>query len=277
MDKISNSLCRSLCVALVIVSMLAVAHKSPAQDLDAQNRASRMPGQPAFESNCAGCHGLDGRGGDKGVDIVDNLAGHHLSDAKLSSIITKGIAGTSMPAFPELNQQDVRAIIGVLRTLQGRAEGRDLPGDAVRGESIFFGSVGCSNCHTLSGKGGFLGPDLSSYGTNSSAAAIRDAITRRERIEPPGYHSASLTTPRGDKLDGLIRNEDNFSIQLLTKDGTFHFFQKSDLQKVEHLGHSIMPSDYGDRLSSDQLNDLVSYIIKSASSASTTTMENPTE
>jgi cytochrome c oxidase cbb3-type subunit 3 len=236
-----------------------------------------MPGQPVFESNCAGCHGLDGRGGDKGVDIVDNLAGHPLSDAKLSGIITKGIAGTSMPAFPELNPQDVRAIIGVLRSLQGRAEARNLPGDAGRGKSIFFGSAGCSNCHTLSGKGGFLGPDLSSYGLNSSTAAIRDAITRRDRIEPSGYRSASLTTRQGEKIDGIIRNEDNFSIQFLTKEGTFHFFQKSDLQKVEPLGHSLMPSDYGDRLSGDQLNDLVSYIIKSASSASTTTMENPTE
>jgi putative heme-binding domain-containing protein len=96
-------------------------------------------------------------------------------------------------------------------------------------------------------------------------------------MEPSGYRSASLTTQQGEKLDGVIRNEDNFSIQFLTKDGTFHFFQKSDLQKVEHLGHSLMPSDYGDRLSSDQLNDLVSYIIKSTSSPSTTTMENPTE
>ncbi len=236
-----------------------------------------MPGQRVFDSNCAGCHGLDGRGGDKGIDIVDNLAGHNLTDAKLRSIIAKGIAGTSMPAFPELNQQQVRNIIGYLRSLQGRAGARDLPGDAVRGKTIFLGSAGCSNCHTLAGSGGFLGPDLSSYGANSSATAIREAITKRNRVEPAGYRSAVVTTGEGERLEGVIRNEDNFSIQLLAKDGAFHFFQRADLQKVESPGHSLMPSDYGDRLSATDLNDLVSYIIKSASSASTNTTENPWE
>ena len=161
--------------------------------------------------------------------------------------------------------------------LQGSAGARDLPGDAARGKTIFFGSAGCSNCHTLSGNGGFLGPDLSSYGTNASVTAIRDAITRRDRVEPAGYRSAVLTTLQGERLEGVIRNEDNFSIQLLAKDGIFHFLQRTDLQKVESPGHSLMPSDYGDRLSATDLNDLVSYIIKSASTASATTPENPWE
>jgi putative heme-binding domain-containing protein len=277
MNRDSKVSCRLACFTALVVVALAAAYKLPAQDLDAQNRAARMPGQRVFDSNCAGCHGLDGRGGDKGIDIVDNMAGHNLTDTKLRNIIAKGIAGTSMPAFPELNQQQARNIIGYLRSLQGSAEARDLPGDAVRGKAIFFGSAGCSNCHTLAGNGGFLGPDLSSYGTNSSVPAIREAITKRDRVEPAGYRSAVLTTLQGERLEGVIRNEDNFSIQLLAKDGTFHFFQRADLQKAESLGHSLMPSDYGDRLSAADLNDLVSYIIKSASSASTKAMENPWE
>jgi cytochrome c oxidase cbb3-type subunit 3 len=268
---------RLVCLTALLTVALTGVYRSTAQDLDARNKAARMPGQRVFDSNCAGCHGLDGRGGDKGIDIVDNLAAHNLTDAKLRGIIAKGIAGTSMPAFPELNQQQVRNIIGYLRSLQGSAGARDLPGDAARGRTIFFGSAGCSNCHTLSGSGGFLGPDLSSYGTNSSVTAIRDAITRRARVEPAGYRSAVLTTLQGERLEGVIRNEDNFSIQFLTKDGAFHFFQRADLQKVDSSGHSLMPSDYGHRLSASDLNDLVSYIIKSASSASATTPENPWE
>ena len=275
MNRDSKVSGRVVFLAALVAIALAGAYRSPAQDLDAQNRATRMPGQRVFDSNCAGCHGLDGRGGDKGIDIVGKLADH--TDAKLRGIIAKGIAGTSMPAFPELNQQQVRNIIGYLRSLQGSAGARDLPGDAARGKTIFFGLAGCSNCHTLAGNGGFLGPDLSSYGTNASVTTIRDAITRRDRVEPAGYHSVVLTTLQGERLEGVIRNEDNFSIQLLAKDGTFHFLQRTDLQKVESPGHSLMPSDYGDRLSATDLNDLVSYIIKSASTASATTPENPWE
>jgi len=277
MNRDSRALRRFVCLTVPITVALAGLHKSTAQDLDAQNKAAHMPGQRVFNSNCAGCHGLDGRGGDKGIDIVDNLAGHNLTDAKLRDIIAKGIAGTSMPAFPELNSLQVRNIIGYLRSLQGSTGTRNLPGDPARGKAIFFGAAGCSSCHTLSGNGGFLGPDLSGYGTNASATAVREAITKRDRVEPAGYRSAVLTTPQGERVEGVIRNEDNFSIQVLAKDGTFHFFQKADLQKVEPSGHSLMPSDYGDRLSSNDLNDLVSYIIKSASSASATTPENPWE
>jgi putative heme-binding domain-containing protein len=275
MNKDSKVSCRLACLTALVAVALAGVYKSTAQDLDAQNRAARMPGQRVFDSNCAGCHGLDGRGGDKGIDILDKLADH--TDSKLRSIIAKGITGTSMPAFPELNQQQVRNIIGYLRSLQGSAGARDLPGDAARGKSIFFGSAGCSTCHTLAGNGGFLGPDLSSYGTSASVTAIRDAIAKRDRVEPAGYRSAVLTTLPGERLEGVIRNEDNFSIQFLAKDGTFHFFQRADLQRIENSGHSLMPSDYGDRLSATDLNDLVSYIIKSASSASMKATENPWE
>src|SRR4249920_3020105 len=115
----SKMSCRLICLTALVAVALSGVYRSTAQDLDAQNRATRMPGQRVFDSNCAGCHGLDGRGGDKGIDIVDNLAAHNLTDAKLRGIIAKGIAGTSMPAFPELNQQQVRNIIGYLRSLQG--------------------------------------------------------------------------------------------------------------------------------------------------------------
>jgi cytochrome c oxidase cbb3-type subunit 3 len=277
MDRTSNSLARSLCIAALLASTLVAAHRSVAQDLDARNssKAGSMPGQRIFDANCAGCHGLDGRGGDKGVDVVDNLA--NLNDAKLRSIIAKGIPGTAMPAFPELNSQQQRTIIGYLRAMQGVGGVQHLPGDAIRGKSLFFGSAGCFHCHTHSGNGGFLGPDLSSYGSNSSADAIREAITKRDRVPPAGYRPATVTTAQGERLEGLVRNEDNFSIQFLTKDGTFHFFQKVDLQNVEHLDRSLMPADYSDRLNTADLNDLVSFIMKSGSSASKTTTENPTE
>jgi cytochrome c oxidase cbb3-type subunit 3 len=268
MNRISHSLTRSLSVAALLVGALF----APAQDWWNSPKTGR-PGQHIFDANCAGCHGLDGRGGDKGVDIVGNLA--NLTDAKLRSIIGKGINGTAMPAFPELDPQQVRSIIAYLRAIQGVGAAEKLPGDPVRGKTLFFGTAGCFHCHTLSGEGGFLGPDLSSYGGNSSASGIRDAITRRDRVPSAGYRFGTVTTAQGERLEGMIRNEDNFSIQLLTRDGAFHFFQKADLQKVERLDRSMMPSNYGERLSQTELNDLVSFIMKS--SASKVTTENSWE
>jgi hypothetical protein len=65
----------------------------------------------------------------------------------------------------------------------------------------------------------------------------------------------------GRTFTGIARNEDNFSLQLQTIDGAFHFFEKSNLQRVEHQPESLMPSDYASRLQPQELNDIASYLV----------------
>ena len=189
----------------------------------------------------------------------------HLSDAELSSIISNGVPGTGMPAFRSLSARQVGAVVDYLRTLQGKAEERTLPGDPNRGKEIFFGKSDCSTCHTISGQGGFLGPDLTEHGATSSADAIRDEIVRAPRVPSIGYRTAVLTTESGERLEGLVRNEDNFSVQLQTKNGTFHFFKKTDLRSFDRQDGSVMPADYRSRLSDAELNDLASYLMTTPS------------
>jgi cytochrome c oxidase cbb3-type subunit III len=212
---------------------------------------------------------LDGRGGDKGPNISGSANVRRLSDARVLAIISEGISGTGMPAFHSLGQQQNRAIVSYLRVLQGNVEARKPPGDGRRGREIFFGKGECSSCHAIAGQGGFLGRDLTSYGSALSAKAIRDEIVKPDRIEPAGYRSAALTTHDGNRLEGVVRNEDNFSVQFQTKNGDLHFFQKSDLRTVEHLGQSLMPANYGEKLSTAELNDLVSYLMNTGPAATT--------
>ncbi len=233
-------------------------------------KAIREPGRTAYNSTCAGCHGLDGRGSDKAVDISGSERARHLSDTELSGIISNGVPGTGMPAFHNLTASQTRAVVAYLRLLQGKTETRTLPGNAKRGKEIFFGKGECSSCHTISGAGGFLGPDLSGYGATAPSKAIRDEIVKSQRLAPQGYRAGVITTNAGERLEGLIRNEDNFSIQFQTKDGAFHFLQKSDLRSFNRLDASLMPTNYGERLSSGELDDLVSYLMTSSSNASDT-------
>jgi putative heme-binding domain-containing protein len=233
-------------------------------------KVTREPGRTTYNSACAGCHGLDGRGSDKAVNISESDKVRHLSDAQLSDIISNGIPGTGMPAFHSLSAQQTRAVVSHLRSLQGKTEAQTLPGNAIRGKEIFFGKGECSSCHTISGQGGFLGPDLSGYGASAPSKAIRDEIVRSQRLPPQGYRPAVLITSAGDRLEGLIRNEDNFSVQFQTKEGSFHFFQKSELRSLDRLEGSLMPTNYGERLGPDELNDLVSYLMAASQNASKT-------
>ncbi|HWZ78681.1 MAG TPA: c-type cytochrome [Candidatus Sulfotelmatobacter sp.] len=250
-----------------VLSVLSIsilqARQNPSSDHD--SKADPTAGRSTFNSSCAGCHGLDGTGSDKAVNIAGSARVRHLSDAQLSSIISNGVPGTGMPAFRSLSARQVGAVVDYLRTLQGKAEGRTLPGDPNRGKEIFFGKGDCSTCHTISGQGGFLGPDLTEHGATSSAEAIRDEIVRAVRVPPIGYRAAVLTTGSGERLEGLVRNEDNFSVQLQTRDGSFHFFKKTDLRSFERQDSSLMPADYRSRLSDAELNDLASYLMTTPS------------
>ena len=225
--------------------------------------ASSRAGEDTFASTCAGCHGLDGQGTGRAPSIVNNAKVQNLSDDQISRIISNGVPGTGMPAFRTLSQEKVREIVGYLRILQGKGGPRSLPGDAARGKEIFFGKGECSACHSMHGAGGFLGPDLTAYAETKSPQAILDTILSANRNAPTGYRSAIVTTRNGGRVEGLIRNEDNFSLQLQTRDGSFHFFQKSDVQNVDYSTKPLMPTNYRERLSPGELDDLVNFLMNS--------------
>jgi len=241
------------------------------------SRETGLAGKPIYASNCAGCHGLDGRGGERAPNIAGGERVRRLSDQRIATIVTDGIPGTGMPAFHELKPAQVRALVSHLRTLQGKTDAGKLPGDPRNGRLIFFGKAECSACHTIAGEGGFLGPDLTAYGSTRSAKTILDALSRPARIVPAGYRLAVATTSDGTRVEGVVRNEDNFTVQMQSRDGSYHLFQKSDLQKLEYQKEPLMPTDYGKRLSHTDFEDLVSYLMDAGRASSTGSTAKPSE
>jgi cytochrome c oxidase cbb3-type subunit III len=234
-------------------------------------------GKQTFASTCAGCHGLDGRGGERAPNIAQSAKVQRLSDAQISHIIENGVPGTGMPAFHSLDDSDVKAVVTYLRTLQGAKEAVKLPGNPNRGETVFFGKGGCSGCHMVAGKGGFIASDLSAYASTHAVDQIRSAITSPASGSNRQTRLVTATTRSGGKLVGRIRNEDNFSVQLQTLDGTFYSVTKSDLEGLECNSQALMPSDYGSTLSPDELNDVVSYLMSVAYSTGSGTPKKADE
>lgn len=65
-------------------------------------------------------------------------------------------------------------------------------------------------------------------------------------------------------MTGVLRNEDNFSLQLQSPDGAFHSVVKSDVASITRSPKPLMPTDYGTTLSASELNDLVSFLMSTA-------------
>ena len=225
------------------------------------DRQSTAEGRQLFESTCAGCHALDGRGGERGPDISTRQQAVQLSDAELLEILRKGRPAAGMPPFDSLGSAKLKALLAYLRSLQGKGAAAVLPGDPLKGKSLFFGKARCSECHMLQGAGGFLGRDLSVYGAALSPVEIRSNILQPGDNQNNANKTAAVTMRDARKFTGVIRNEDNFSIQLQSLDGAFHFLARSDIAQLEFLAEPIMPADYATTLKPAELDDLVSFLI----------------
>jgi len=263
-----RSLKRILFVALIVMLFGFAALKEPgwavARPSAGAAQQATPEGRQIFEAVCAVCHGLDGRGAERGPDIATRQQIVQLSDAEILDILRGGRPAGGMPPFDSLGAEKLNALLGYIRVLQGQRGTVALPGDAHNGKALFFGKGRCSECHMIQGAGGFLGRDLSTYGATLSPAEIRAKIVRQGDDKNKANKIANVILRDGQKLSGVIRNEDNFSVQLQSSDGTFHFLAKSAIEQLQFQPGSIMPSDYGSTLTASELDDLVSYLISVA-------------
>lgn len=233
------------------------------QDDQGNGASNQGQGAQLFGSNCAFCHGADGKGG-RGPAIATMPKVIALSDQALIGIVHNGEADQGMPAFPDLGDEGTQAVVQYLRSLQGAtvaASPAKLTGDPNAGRQLFFGKGQCSTCHMIGGKGGFMASELTSYAKNQTTDDILQAIVNPDTNLQPTSRVAEVQTSAGERLTGVVRAEDNLNITLQTKDGRYHFLSRSSLAKLNYTNHSLMPHDYRTRLTSSELDDLVSFLI----------------
>lgn len=222
----------------------------------------KINGQAIFAANCSACHGSDGRGGERAPSIATRREVVSRPDSDLIHIVQNGVPGTAMPGFGYMGPEKINAVVHYLRTLQGIGVEVKAPGNPRLGEQLFYGKAECFKCHMVHGQGGFFGNDLSSYGFGRSIENIRAAIVNPDQNLDRKSESVTVVTTDRHKFTGAIRSEDNFSLILQTEDGSFHSFSKDEIARVDYSGHSLMPDDYGNKLSSREIDDLVSYLLK---------------
>lgn len=214
-------------------------------------------GKTLFEAQCAYCHGADGDGG-RGANLARPVLRRAPTDEALFRIVNRGIQGTGMPGNA-MSARETWQVVAFVRSL-GRVKREPLRGDAVRGAQVYE-SAGCAACHTIHGRGGPTGPDLTDVGARSSPAFLRRSVVEPQADVPSGFRQVRAVTREGRRLVGVRVNEDPFSIQLRDAGGTLYSFFKEELAELAtDDGRNAMPS-YGERLQPAALDDLVAYLV----------------
>lgn len=218
------------------------------------NKASIQGGLALYRVRCGDCHGLDARGY-RGPDLTAALGG--MPDERLFQTIRKGVQGTEMPPSTTPDS-DVLMIMAYLRDLGGVSASEKPVGNVDNGARVFASQ--CASCHRVGERGGRLGPDLSRIGAaRSQAALIREIRTPSEWM-PPAFEPVTLVMKDGQRIRGIKKNEDVFSIQVMDTRERIQGYLRSNLQEVIYDKTSLMPGYGPDRLSDTDLNDLVGYL-----------------
>jgi cytochrome c oxidase cbb3-type subunit 3 len=271
----------SLLGSLIFTAALATYPARQNPELKTEKPAGKTSspqaqGQQSFESHCAPCHGLDGHGGEFAHAIATPGVAGALDNSVLFQIIRGGIPPQGMPSFNSLSESEVRSIITYVRLLTGQSAARPEKGSSVKGEKLYFGKARCGDCHMILGKGGFIGADLTNFVRSHSRDDLHQVIISPDQWISPAANVVTVTTLSQERVAGLVRNEDNFSLQLLDRDGVFHLFLKSQIVKVDREPHPLMPGDYATRLTPAELDDLLSFLFSgSPASAQASSVEGP--
>jgi len=232
--------------------------------------AELAKGERLFVTHCAACHGPNGEG-QKGPTLAQPSLPRASDDASLLRIIREGIGGTEMPSA-RLEPKEIMEVAAFVRSL-GTHPAEPVTGDAERGAQLFV-KMNCAQCHTLRGKGGALGPDLTDVGRRRSVTYLRRSLLdpgadvpqsynqfRSEISMPDNFLYVRLVPRGGEEMDGVRVNEDTFSIQIRDTTGKIHSFFKSDLVELhKEFGQSPMPS-YAKTLTPPEIEDVVAYLV----------------
>jgi putative heme-binding domain-containing protein len=131
-------------------------------------------------------------------------------------------------------------------------------GNAERGRALF--ATECSGCHQVRGEGGALGPDLTTIGTARSRAALTTALRDPSASVALGFRAISAVTRDGERIEGVVKGEDAFSMQVVSVDGELRSFRKAELGELERSTESLMPVYDAAALSDAALEDLLAYL-----------------
>jgi putative heme-binding domain-containing protein len=239
-----------------LVAGVVAAQDLPAKNPLEGNAAAIQAGMGLFRSRCAECHGMNATGV-RGPDITQVWASGR-SDAGLYKIVKEGIPGTEMPANPRIQDHEAWQLLAYLRTLAAPAPTDPPRGNALNGEKIF--RTNCAACHRVDGVGGRLGPDLSRVGSARSRERLVLRIRRGIEELGQGFEPVTITPHNGPAIQGVKKNEDLFSVQIMDTRERIQGYEKDKMKSVQNTTRSMMPIFGTDRLSDSDLDDLVRYL-----------------
>ena len=179
-------------------------------------------------------------------EIVEKLA--LLDDPRSTELVTRHFGdGQASDSSAELQAQIDAA--GRRRSVR--------PGVPKPGRQIFVDQ--CARCHVLFGKGGKVGPDLTTYRRDDLDTMLLNIVNPSAEIRE-GYAGDDRRHDRRPDPDGRRRRADKNVVVLRGSDGKELTLSRDAIEEMKPTKTSIMPEGLLKDLSEQQVRDLFAYL-----------------
>jgi hypothetical protein len=144
------------------------------------------------------------------------------------------------------------------------ADDRLGPGDPEAGRRVFFRAVGgrCSVCHTYDGRGGQVGPELTTIRKRGNRQWLIETILDPNRDVAPRFAAVTVFTTDGRTFTGqaMPGPGDDAAETFMQADGLAVTIPLAEIDSRHYQNRSIMPEGLGQVLAPDELRDLVAFL-----------------
>lgn len=136
-------------------------------------------------------------------------------------------------------------------------------GDAAAGERVFFHLRGprCYVCHRIDGRGGAIGPDLSTIGRSTTRDKLIESILAPSKEIAPQFVTWRIVTSDGRIHTGAIVEEGPHStVTLADTQGKLEVLNRNAIEDRQALPTSIMPEKLHELMTYQEFRDLLAYL-----------------
>ncbi len=227
----------------------------------AEDPAALERGRALFGSSCGFCHGNDATGS-RAPDLLRSpILLHDDHGTLLGPIIHNGRPEKGMPSFAAMKDDEVADIVAFLHHQASAAlHSGHIPGDyplsklltgnAEAGKAYFYGAGGCSNCHSVTG-------DLAGI-----AKKVSPIDLQQQMVYPSDKKiakTAVVTLGDGERCEGRLVHEDEFSVGIICQDGWYHSWPRANL-KIEIHDPLDMHRELMSKYTNADIHNLFAYL-----------------
>ncbi|WP_397570808.1 PVC-type heme-binding CxxCH protein [Schlesneria sp. T3-172] len=133
----------------------------------------------------------------------------------------------------------------------------DQTGDVAAGRDVF--KKQCSKCHTHSGEGTRIGPDLTGMAVHPKKELLTHIIDPSRSVEG-NYRVYSVVLNDGRVMNGLLASESKTAIEIFDAEGKKHALQRADIEELIASTKSLMPEGFEKQVKPDEIKNLLEFL-----------------